>query len=149
MLINKKAKKQDFPTILTIWEKSVITTHDFLTVEDRLFYKKQIPGFLANVELLLWFSGEELVGFSGTSERELEMLFLDPVFRGKGYGSKILLWLLENKRINQVDVNEQNHFATRFYLKHGFVVYSKSDIDGFGKPYPILHLKQKGKSIEI
>ncbi|EAF5656720.1 GNAT family N-acetyltransferase [Listeria innocua] len=146
ILINKRAEKQDYQTILAIWERSVIATHDFLTAEDRQFYKEQIPLFLDNVELFLWFSGEEVVGFSGTSERELDMLFLDPVATGNGYGSQILGWLIENRRINLVDVNEQNENATRFYLKHGFVVSSRSDSDGFGKPYPILHLQLKGES---
>ncbi|MBC2124310.1 GNAT family N-acetyltransferase [Listeria innocua] len=143
ILINKRAEKQDYQKILAIWEKSVIVTHDFLTAEDRQFYKEQIPLFLDNVELFLWFDGEQVVGFSGTSERELDMLFLDPVATGNGYGSQILGWLIENKQINLVDVNEQNENATRFYLKHGFVVSSRSDLDGFGKPYPILHLQLK------
>ncbi|MBC2121892.1 GNAT family N-acetyltransferase [Listeria marthii] len=142
ILINKRAENQDYQTILTIWEKSVIATHDFLTAEDRQFYKEQIPGFLDHVELLLWFSGEEIIGFSGTSERELDMLFLDPAFIGEGFGSQILGRLVGNKQINQVDVNEQNEIATRFYLKHGFVVASRSEVDGFGKAYPILHLER-------
>ncbi|EAF5675932.1 GNAT family N-acetyltransferase [Listeria innocua] len=143
ILINKRAVKQDYQTILAIWEKSVIATHDFLTAEDRQFYKEQIPLFLDNVELFLWFAGEEVVSFSGTSERELDMLFLDPVATGNGYGSQILGWLIENKRINLVDVNEQNENVKRFYLKRGFMVSSRSDLDGFGKPYPILHLQLK------
>ncbi|HHQ1159823.1 TPA: GNAT family N-acetyltransferase [Listeria innocua] len=143
ILINKRAEKQYYQTILAIWEKSVIATHDFLTAEDRQFYKEQIPLFLDNVELFLWFAGEEVVSFSGTSERELDMLFLDPVATGNGYGSQILGWLIENKRINLVDVNEQNENVKRFYLKRGFMVSSRSDLDGFGKPYPILHLQLK------
>ncbi|MCD2234976.1 GNAT family N-acetyltransferase [Listeria monocytogenes] len=143
ILINKRAENQDYQMILAIWEKSVIATHAFLAAEDRQFYKEQIPLFLDNVELFLWFAGEEIVGFSGTSERELDMLFLNPIAAGNGYGSQILSWLIENKRINLVDVNEQNENATRFYLKHGFVVSSRSDLDGFGKPYPILHLQLK------
>ncbi|ARM72754.1 acetyltransferase [Listeria monocytogenes] len=143
ILINKRAENQDYQMILAIWEKSVIATHAFLTAEDRKFYKEQIPEFLDHVELLLWFSGEEVVGFSGTSERELDMLFIDPAFTGQCFGSQIIGWLIENKRINLVDVNEQNENATRFYLKHGFVVSSRSDLDGFGNPYPILHLQLK------
>ncbi|EAC8432752.1 GNAT family N-acetyltransferase [Listeria monocytogenes] len=142
MLINKRVEKQDYKTILAIWEKSVITTHGFLTAGDRQFYKEKIPGFLDQVELLLWFSGEKIVGFSGTREQELEMLFIDPAFTGKGLGSQILGWLIEEKQINQVDVNEQNENAKRFYLKHGFVISSRSDVDGFGKAYPILHLER-------
>lgn len=142
ILINKRVKTQDYQMILTIWEKSVIATHDFLTAEDRKFYKEQIPGFLEHVELLLWFSGEEIIGFSGTSERELDMLFIDPAFIGQGFGSQILAWLMEERQINQVDVNEQNENAKRFYLKHEFVVASRSEVDGFGKAYPILHLER-------
>lgn len=29
ILINKRAEKLDYQTILAIWEKSVIATHDF------------------------------------------------------------------------------------------------------------------------
>ncbi|EAC8098069.1 GNAT family N-acetyltransferase [Listeria monocytogenes] len=142
ILTNKRAKKQDYQMVLAIWEKSVIATHDFLAAEDLQFYKEKIPGFLDQVELLLWFSGEEIVGFSGTSEQELDMLFIDPVFTGQGFGSQILAWLMEEKQINQVDVNEQNENAKRFYLKHGFVISSRSEVDGFGKAYPILHLER-------
>ncbi|MBC1546063.1 GNAT family N-acetyltransferase [Listeria sp. FSL L7-1435] len=142
ILTNKRAEKQDYQTILVIWEKSVIATHDFLTAEDRQFYKERIPGFLDQVELFLWFAGEEIVGFSGTSERELDMLFIDPAYTGQGFGSRILAWLMEEKRINQVDVNEQNENAKRFYFKNGFVVSSRSEVDGFGKSYPILHLER-------
>ncbi|MBC1986494.1 GNAT family N-acetyltransferase [Listeria sp. FSL L7-0478] len=142
ILTNKRAEKQDYQTILVIWEKSVIATHDFLTAEDRQFYKERIPGFLDQVKLFLWFAGEEIVGFSGTSERELDMLFIDPAYTGQGFGSRILAWLMEEQRINQVDVNEQNENAKRFYLKHEFVVSSRSEVDGFGKAYPILHLER-------
>ncbi|MBC1567408.1 GNAT family N-acetyltransferase [Listeria sp. FSL L7-1425] len=142
ILTNKRAEKQDYQTILVIWEKSVIATHDFLTAEDRQFYKERIPGFLDQVELFLWFAGEEIVGFSGTSERELDMLFIDPAYTGQGFGSRILAWLMEEKRINQVDVNEQNENAKRFYFKNGFVIASRSEVDGFGKSYPILHLER-------
>ncbi|MBC1722467.1 GNAT family N-acetyltransferase [Listeria seeligeri] len=141
MLINKQATKQDYQLILAIWEKSVIATHHFLSAEDRLFYKEQIPLFPDKEDLLLWCDGERVIGFSGTSGRELEMLFLEPDFTGKGFGSQIFCKLMEEKQINQVDVNEQNDRAKVFYLKHGFEVSSKSEKDGFGKAYPILHLR--------
>jgi putative acetyltransferase len=40
-----------------------------------------------------------------------------------------------------VDVNEQNEQAVGFYLKMGFQVEGRSDEDGFGKPYPLLHMR--------
>lgn len=39
------------------------------------------------------------------------------------------------------DVNEQNEQAIGFYIYKGFSVAGRSELDGTGKPYPILHLK--------
>lgn len=128
--------------ILKIWEMSVEATHHFLSSEDQAFYKEQIPKFLDVVELSLWYDDDQAIGFSGGNSYELDMLFLDPTFIGKGYGHSILTWLIENKNISFVDVNKQNETAKNFYLKHGFEVASESQTDGFGKPYPILHLKR-------
>lgn len=134
------AKPTDYSKILTIWEKSVQATHDFLSQTDQEFFKEAVPKFFTNLEILLWFDEDNLIGFTATTSQELEMFFLDPVFIGKGYGSQILKWLVEYKEINRIDVNKQNKQATKFYQKHGFKIDSESQRDGYGKPYPILHL---------
>jgi len=41
----------------------------------------------------------------------------------------------------ELDVNEQNEQAVGFYLKMGFEVVGRSDLDGTGKPYPPLHMR--------
>lgn len=140
MLKYKKAVPDDYTKVLEVWEKSVKKTHDFLSQKDLEFYKAAIPNYLAAVELLLWYEDEQLIGFSGTQDEELAMLFLDPEFIGKKFGSKVLSWLLENKNIQKIDVNAQNKNAKAFYLKHGFTIASEDETDGFGKNYPILHL---------
>lgn len=71
------------------------------------------------------------------------MLFLDPDFIGKRYGSQILIELIETEDIKRIDVNSQNKYAKHFYLSHGFEIESEKDLDGFGKPYPITHLVKK------
>ncbi|MGY0625916.1 MAG: GNAT family N-acetyltransferase, partial [Paraglaciecola chathamensis] len=40
----------------------------------------------------------------------------------------------------KVDVNEQNPKALGFYQRIGFKVVGRSELDGQGKPYPLLHL---------
>ena len=35
----------------------------------------------------------------------------------------------------------RNEQALGFYLKYGFSVVSRSERDGTGKPYPILHME--------
>ncbi|MGY3765568.1 GNAT family N-acetyltransferase [Vagococcus vulneris] len=140
MLNKKKATKNDYKLVLDIWEKSAKKTHHFLSDEDFNFYKKIIPEHLDYVNLYLWEDNDEIIGFSGISEDELVMLFLDPDFIGKRYGSKILIELMEMENINKIDVNTQNEYAKNFYLNHGFEIESEDEVDGFGKPYPITHL---------
>lgn len=40
-----------------------------------------------------------------------------------------------------VDVNEQNAGAHAFYKKYGFVQTGRSELDGAGKPYPLIHME--------
>lgn len=142
MLNNRIAKKVDYTNVIDIWSRSVKATHHFLSKEDKYFYQNIIPTFFKEVELMLWYEDETLIGFSGVDEQELVMLFLDPRFIGKHYGTQIIDWLKKNKNINKIDVNEQNENALNFYLKQGFEIDSRSAKDGFAKPYPIIHLKR-------
>ena len=41
----------------------------------------------------------------------------------------------------QLDVNEQNPQAVGFYFKQGFEVIGRSEVDGMGQPYPLLHMR--------
>jgi len=43
-----------------------------------------------------------------------------------------------------VSVNEQNQDALRFYQACGFVVGTRSDTDGDGRPFPLLHMRRGG-----
>ncbi|MEG2254903.1 MAG: GNAT family N-acetyltransferase [Vagococcus sp.] len=140
MLQNRVANEVEHPLIIDLWERSVSQTHSFLTQEDQAFFKEHLPNYLNEVDVLLWKDGKDIIGFSGVTNDNLDMLFLDPDFIGKQYGSHILNWLVANKGVTRLDVNEQNEKAKEFYLQHGFVVASRSDTDGFGKNYPILHL---------
>lgn len=142
-MLKKTGTNNDYKLVLNIWEKSARKTHYFLSKEDLDFYKTIIPESLDYVNLYLWEDHGKVVGFSGTEKDELVMLFLDPEFIGKGYGSKILLNLMETENIKKIDVNTQNEQAKKFYLNHGFEIESEDEIAGFGKPYPITHLIKK------
>lgn len=41
----------------------------------------------------------------------------------------------------RLDVDERNAQAVGFYLHYGFEVVSRSEIDGMGDPFPLLHLR--------
>ena len=134
-------QEKDYPKALEIWEKSVIATHDFLKEKDRLELKTEIPTYFKYVEAYLWFDGEEVIGFSGTNEKNLEMLFIDPKHFKKGYGTKILQSLIQENKVQYVDVNKDNQNAVKFYIKNGFKKYKESQKDEQGRDYPTLHLK--------
>ena len=136
--------KAEFDTLLEIWESSVRATHHFLKAEDIDFFKKiiQEKDVFSHVELTCVRDKENnMLGFMGVSGEILEMIFIDAQFIGKGIGKMLLLHAIENLNISKVDVNEQNESALKFYEHFGFKIISRSELDGTGKPYPILHMQ--------
>lgn len=53
----------------------------------------------------------EILGFMRVSGDDIEMLFIDPDFMGKGIGKILLLHAINNLNVKKVDVNEQNEKA--------------------------------------
>ncbi|MDR3061409.1 MAG: GNAT family N-acetyltransferase [Dysgonamonadaceae bacterium] len=128
---------------MLVWEASVRATHHFLKEEDILLFKKLIPEKYLDVVRLFAVrnSDNRILGFLGVSDDNIEMLFIHPDARGKGIGSVLLNYALNELHLRKVDVNEQNEKALGFYLHKGFTVKSRSEQDGTGKPYPTLHLE--------
>lgn len=132
----------DYPEVVEVWEASVRATHDFLTEADIQFYKPLIlQEYLQAVELFcVKDKGKKILGFIGIADRKVEMLFIDPVVRGKGIGKALLLYVIREKEVNSVDVNEQNPQAVGFYQRIGFSITGRSATDGMGKPFPVLFM---------
>lgn len=61
---------------------------------------------------------------------------------GRGAGSQLIRHAesLKGDKLT-VDVNEQNAGAHAFYKKYGFVQTGRSELDGAGKPYPLIHME--------
>lgn len=133
----------EYPEVVELWEASVRATHDFLQEEDILYFKPLILNeYLKTVTLTcVRADSGEILGFSGVAEGNLEMLFVHPDQAGKGIGKALLRNAISNQQVTKVDVNEQNPKALEFYLKNGFKIMGRSELDGTGKPYPILHMK--------
>ncbi|MDN6268119.1 MAG: GNAT family N-acetyltransferase, partial [Tetragenococcus koreensis] len=89
MLTNKTATKQDEQQIIELWDRSVTATHDFLKQEDKNQIREEIPSYFPFLDIHLWYDGGNLLAFSGQNENHLEMLFIDPQFTAKGYGTAI------------------------------------------------------------
>ena len=145
MMINMEiGTKIHYPILLKVWESSVRATHDFLQEQDiqalrPLLLNTYFPGLTITVARLC--CDGSIVGFTGVSENRIEMLFIDAEERGKGVGKLLLRQAIDEQGANELDVNEQNPQAITFYQKHGFETVGRSEFDGQGRPYPLLHMK--------
>lgn len=79
-------------------------------------------------------------GLPRVTARQVEMLFVDPAFQRRGIGRALLDFARRSWPCLLLDVNEQNGAATQFYFKYGFTAIGRSELDGQGRPYPLLHL---------
>lgn len=88
---------------------------------------------------------QKLAGFIGVAGNKVEMLFLDPDFIGQGIGKLLIAFAIDELKATEVDVNEENTNAVRFYNKFGFATYERTPKDSEGKDYPILKMRlEKG-----
>ncbi|KTC87688.1 GNAT family N-acetyltransferase [Legionella drozanskii] len=138
-------EKPDYLQLIEIWEKSVRATHDFLPDKEIDELKPLILNNYFNAVLLKCSKNIEgkIIGFIGVAEYKIEMLFISPDVQGQGIGSALCQYAIEHLGATKVDVNEQNHRAREFYKKIGFNVVNRSELDGQGKPYPILHMEYR------
>ena len=140
----RKIKVTDYPRLMEIWESAVLSTHDFLKEEDFLYYKERLPVYFQYVNLFGFEQEGILIGFMGIAEGNLEMLFIDNKYRGAGrtfLSGRRKIKSIDNLQVTKVDVNEQNVQAVGFYKYMGFNIYKRSNLDGEGKEYPILHMQ--------
>ena len=132
----------EIPRLVEVWEASARATHHFLTEADFQFFKPLVGDELAQLQSLLCVrDGDgQAVGFIGVEGDEVESLFIHPDWRGQGIGRRLLTYAIETLGATRLDVNEQNDQAVGFYRRMGFVVAGRSEDDGLGRPFPILHM---------
>lgn len=139
------AVKHDYPELIAIWEAAVRATHHFLKEDDLQLFKQLIfDQYFDAVDLYVAKDAEgHLQGFMGIAAHHLEMLFVHPDAHGKGVGKLLLREAIGHFGVTHVDVNEDNQQAFSFYEHFGFETIKRSETDGLGKPYPVLHLVLK------
>ncbi len=133
----------NYDEVTAVWEASVRATHHFLQEKDIQYFKPLVRNEYLKLVDLFCIRDEQgkITGFVGVAGNKIEMLFIHPNVRGKGIGKRLLGYALDTLGANEVDVNEQNGQAVGFYLHTGFEVTGRSELDGMGKPFPLLNLK--------
>jgi putative acetyltransferase len=129
--------------LLEVWEASVRATHDFLSESDIAYLKPLVLPALRGLENVLCVRGESglIVGFVGVAGGKIEALFVHPAWHRMGAGRRLVRHAVRNLGASDVDVNEQNTGAVEFYLRLGFRTEGRSEVDGMGLPFPLLHMK--------
>jgi len=142
IMINS-ASQRDYPAIMELWELSVRASHFFLPEDYLQKIKRLLPSILPTVKLFVHFNKDNqiITGFLGVSEEKIEMLFIHPDIRGQGIGRLLNKFAVEQLQTYKVDVNEQNEQAVSFYKKIGYKVVGRTEVDGLGKPFPILQME--------
>ena len=110
--------------------------------EDLEYYRPRIRDIYFDAVDLYVITNPNIAAFMGLSEEMVEMLFVLPSEKGKGYGTALLNFAFEEKRIRKIDVNEQNTEAHQFYINRGYHAIARDEVDADGKPYPIIHLER-------
>ena len=140
------ARTADLPRLFDVWHCAVVVTHDFLSPADIDFLSPFVHIELERVvreqslHVLRDASGE-VYAFLCVEKHKIEMLFVHPEQRGNGAGRCLVTFSIASLGAIAVDVNEHNGLGHGFYLYLGFIEESRSELDPFGKPFPILHLK--------
>ena len=136
----------DLPRLFDVWHLSVRATHDFLADSDIAFLMPFMHDELARVTTerllhVLRADDDVAYAFLCVEHANIEMLFVHPDQRGSGAGRALVQYAIASPQARAVDVNEHNTQGHGFYRHLGFIGESRSELDPFGKPFPILHLK--------
>ena len=130
----------DYPSIVALWERSVRATHAFLSEDDISEIKSKLASeYFPAVDIHISDVNGIPAGLIGVAGDKIELLFIDSVCQGQGYGTALLDFAI-GKGAKLVDVNEQNPAALRFYESKGFRTVSRDATDDAGRPFPILPL---------
>ena len=140
----RKARAAERDLLFDIWLRSVRATHTFLTEADIQHYAPLVRQALASEALEVWVlctPAGAPAGFMGLAGNKIEALFLAPEHMGAGGGRRLVEHARRLCGELVLDVNEQNPTARRFYEACGFVAEGRSEVDGSGRPHPLLHMR--------
>lgn len=141
----RPSRTEEREALLRIWLRSVRATHAFVSETDIESMTPTVRD-VALAKLRLWTLADEsdhAIGVMGMDGNSVEMLFIDPHHFRRGGGKLLLDHAQTMHESLRLDVNEQNVGAHRFYETQGFRVVGRSEVDGQGRPYPLLHMERR------
>ena len=143
----RDVRDEDLTSLLRIWRAAVEASHGFLTSEDVDRYEIVVAAYLPQMgDLRVAVDADDApLGFIAQDAGEIHMLFISPDAQGRGVGSALLEHVAQDHLELRLDVNEQNPSALAFYIAKGFKQVGRSEVDGQGRPFPLLQLARDAK----
>ncbi len=139
MISIRPSLAEDGERALEIWASAVDATHDFLLPEDRLAIGEEVEGFLPDTPMTLAVdASDRALGFMIVDDGSIEALFVDAACHGQGVGKALIEHATRVLGARRLEVNEQNAGARGFYHRMGFVATGRRELDGQGRPYPLI-----------
>jgi putative acetyltransferase len=138
----RRATPADRDAMFDVWLRATRATHGFVSQPDMEALVPLVRQYLSGEsEFWVLTMGGDVAAFMGLTGSHMESLFVAPEFHGQGGGRLLARHAHALHGELTVDVNEQNAGATRFYESCGFIVEGRSELDGTGRPYPLLHMR--------
>lgn len=153
----RPAVAADHPLLLALWRAAVEATHQFLAPADVDAIEAEVAAALpamADLRVAVVAGVADgadgagidepvVAGFVAQDDGEVHALFVDPAWHGRGVGTALLEDVAAGYDAVRLDVNEDNPSARAFYAARGFVVVGRSELDGQGRPFPLLRLRRE------
>ncbi|MFB8761173.1 GNAT family N-acetyltransferase [Nocardiopsis alba] len=126
----RRAEQSDALAVADVWRRSFATAlpsvrraHDDAEVRS-WFSHVVVPRY----ETWVATSGDSVVGLLALDGEELDQLYLDPAWRGRGLGDRFIA-LAKRRRPDGLTLwtFQVNEPARRFYERHGFVAVEWTD----------------------
>jgi putative acetyltransferase len=141
MVTIRASRSEEGALLVEIWCASVDATHHFLSAEDRAAIEAEVRDFLPEAPALVAVDRDDRpVAFTILDGTHMQALFVHPAARGSGVGRALVEHALALHPGLSTDVNEQNAQALGFYWRMGFAPTGRSETDGQGRAYPLIHL---------
>lgn len=140
----RRGLSEDVDPLVAMWRRSVEATHNFLTAADITMLEPEVRAGLERLEVWVADAGKVTAGFMAMHGNMIEALFIDPACMGMKLGTRFIEHARKLRGDDtelRVDVNEGNPAAVGFYRAKGFQQIGRSETDGAGRPWPLLHLR--------
>lgn len=129
----RKYKPEDTEALISIWDKSEVLAHPFLSSKVRDQVRADMSSmYLPNAETWVLEADGVPVGFIAMIDNEIGGLFLDPSQQGKGWGRKMVDHVVAIKGPLTVEVFKDNKIGLPFYERYGFAVTGEGMLETSG-----------------